>query len=42
MALIGIVFHQAADLTGGFRSGLVALIVLELALAAIIQLLPRK
>ena len=42
VALIGIVFYQAADLTGGFRSGLVALIVLELALAAIIQLLPRK
>ncbi|MGY0002305.1 MFS transporter [Micromonospora sp. I033] len=42
VALIGIVFYQAADLTGGFRAGLVALIALELALAAIIQLLPRK
>ncbi|MGW9197628.1 MFS transporter [Micromonospora chersina] len=42
VALIGIVFYRAADLTGGFRAGLVALIVLELALAAIIQLLPRR
>ncbi|MGC1211301.1 MAG: MFS transporter [Micromonospora sp.] len=42
VALIGVVFYQATDLTGGFRAGLVALIVLELALAAIIQLLPRK
>ncbi|PWU58719.1 MFS transporter [Micromonospora globispora] len=42
VALIGIVFYQAADLTAGFRAGLVALIVLELALAAIIQLLPRR
>jgi EmrB/QacA subfamily drug resistance transporter len=42
VAVIGIVFYQAADLTGGFRAGLVALIALELALAAIIQLLPRK
>ncbi|MFE9955168.1 MFS transporter [Micromonospora sp. NPDC005299] len=42
VALIGIVFYQAADLTGGFRAGLVELIVLELALAAIIQLLPRR
>ncbi|MGW4298084.1 MFS transporter, partial [Micromonospora chersina] len=42
VALIGIVFYRAADLTGGFRAGLVALIVLELALAAVIQLLPRR
>ncbi|WP_262286659.1 MFS transporter [Micromonospora sp. MA102] len=42
VALIGIVFYQAADLTGGFRAGLVALIALELALAAVIQLLPRR
>ncbi|WNM38038.1 MFS transporter [Micromonospora halotolerans] len=42
VALIGIVFYQAADLTGGFRAGLVALVALELALAAVIQLLPKR
>jgi EmrB/QacA subfamily drug resistance transporter len=42
VALIGVVFYQAAGYTDGFRAGLVALIALEIALAALIQLLPRR
>lgn len=42
VALIGVVFYQAAGYTSGFRAGLVALIVLEVALAVLIQLLPRR
>ncbi|MCP2325265.1 EmrB/QacA subfamily drug resistance transporter [Hamadaea flava] len=42
VALIGIVFYQAADYTGGFQAGLIALCVLELALAGLVQLLPRR
>jgi EmrB/QacA subfamily drug resistance transporter len=42
VALIGVVFYQAAGYTSAFRAGLVALIVLEVALAVLIQLLPRR
>ncbi|GAB3796506.1 MFS transporter [Micromonospora zhanjiangensis] len=42
VALIGIVFYQGVDLVDGFRIGLVALMVLELALAGMVQLLPRR
>ncbi len=42
VALIGILFYGAADAVSGFQAGLVALVVLELALAAVIQLVPRS
>jgi predicted MFS family arabinose efflux permease len=42
VAVVGIFFYQATGYTSGFRAGLVALIVIELALAAIAQLLPRR
>ncbi|MFB9234232.1 MFS transporter [Plantactinospora siamensis] len=42
VALIGVVFYRTADVAQGFRAGLVALIVLELSLALLIQTLPRR
>ncbi|WP_433075855.1 MFS transporter [Dactylosporangium sp. CA-052675] len=42
VALIGIVFYRAATITDGFRASMVALVVLELALAALVRLLPRR
>lgn len=42
VALIGIVFYGAAGYTGGFQAGLVALIAVEIALAVLIQLVPRR
>ncbi|GAA3238382.1 MFS transporter [Actinocorallia longicatena] len=42
VALIGIVFYHFTDITDGFREGLLALIVLELVLAGVIQFLPRR
>jgi EmrB/QacA subfamily drug resistance transporter len=42
VALIGIFFYGAAGYTAGFQAALLALVVLELALAAIVQLLPRR
>ncbi|MEV4620761.1 DHA2 family efflux MFS transporter permease subunit [Asanoa sp. NPDC049573] len=42
VALIGIVFYRAADYTGGFQAGLIALVVLEIALALLIQPLTRR
>ncbi|NUR71392.1 MAG: MFS transporter [Hamadaea sp.] len=42
VALIGIVFYQATGYTGGFQAGLIALCVLEAALAGLVQLLPRR
>jgi predicted MFS family arabinose efflux permease len=42
VALIGIVFYPAATMTAGFRASLVALVVLELALALLARLLPRR
>ncbi|MFI5910217.1 MFS transporter [Dactylosporangium sp. NPDC051541] len=42
VALIGIVFYSAATITDGFRASLVALVVLELALALLTRLLPRR
>ncbi|MEU7867112.1 MFS transporter [Dactylosporangium sp. NPDC049140] len=41
VALIGIVFYRAATITEGFRASMVALVVLELALALLANLLPR-
>lgn len=42
VALIGIVFYQAGSYADGFRAGVLALIVVELILAGLIQLLPRR
>ncbi|HTJ36527.1 MAG TPA: MFS transporter [Dactylosporangium sp.] len=42
VALVGIVFYRAASITAGFQAGVVALVVLEVALALLIQLLPRR
>jgi EmrB/QacA subfamily drug resistance transporter len=42
VALIGIVFYRAAGYTAGFRTGLLALAILEVALAVLIQALPRR
>jgi hypothetical protein len=42
VALIGIVFYSAQGYVHAFEISLLALVVLELALAAIIQLLPRS
>ncbi|ROO84467.1 EmrB/QacA subfamily drug resistance transporter [Actinocorallia herbida] len=42
VAVISILFFGAADVTAGFRDGVAALVVVELALAGVIQLLPRR
>jgi MFS family permease len=42
VALIGILFYRTADLTAGFRDGLLALAVLEVVLAVLVQALPRR
>ncbi|GAA3452979.1 MFS transporter [Dactylosporangium matsuzakiense] len=42
VALIGIVFYPAATIADGFRASLVALVVLEVALALLTRLLPRR
>ncbi|WP_433044438.1 MFS transporter [Dactylosporangium sp. CS-033363] len=42
VALIGIVFYRAATVAEGFRASVVALVVLELALAFLARLLPRS
>ncbi|MFD0576677.1 hypothetical protein [Dactylosporangium darangshiense] len=42
VALVGIVFYRAASITAGFQASVVALVVLEIALALLIQLLPRR
>jgi predicted MFS family arabinose efflux permease len=42
VALIGILFYRASGYTGGFQAGVLALMVLELALVGMVQLLPRK
>jgi hypothetical protein len=36
------VFYRAATITGGFRDSMLALVVLELALAGLVRLLPRR
>jgi MFS family permease len=41
VALIGILFYGAGSVGSGFQAGLVALTVLELVLAATVQLLPK-
>ncbi|WP_433203953.1 MFS transporter [Dactylosporangium sp. CS-047395] len=41
VALIGIVFYQAATIAEGFRASVAALVVLELALVLLARLLPR-
>ncbi|MEV6929011.1 MFS transporter [Dactylosporangium sp. NPDC051485] len=42
VALIGFAFYHAASITGGFQASLVALVVLEVLLAALVQLVPRR
>jgi EmrB/QacA subfamily drug resistance transporter len=42
VALIGIVFYRGATITDGFRDSMLALVVLELALAGLVRLLPRR
>ncbi|GAA2393293.1 MFS transporter [Dactylosporangium salmoneum] len=42
VALIGLAFYHAASITGGFQASLVALVVLEVLLAALVQLVPRR
>lgn len=42
VAVIGVIFYQAAGYTSGFQASLVALIALEVTLAVLIQLVPRR
>ncbi|MGI5242543.1 MFS transporter [Dactylosporangium sp. CA-139066] len=42
VALIGIVFYRAATITAGFQASVLALVALEVVLALLIQLLPRR
>jgi len=42
VALIGIVFYRAASITAGFQASALALVALEVVLAVLIQLLPRR
>jgi predicted MFS family arabinose efflux permease len=42
VAVIGIIFYRASGYTAGFQTCLLVLVALELALAVLVQLLPRK